>query len=130
MKIRVCDICQENEPDLKLKYKCHKKIKIHDGYGSVWMRAELCKVCLRKIMRTNEDEPIVVIGRKTLKKVNKNRLDLTKVSEVIYNILEEESPGDNDELCDLAIGLKLAVDSVCEDYASANSFVYEEGGVE
>ena len=128
MKIRVCDICQENEPDLKLKYKCHKKI--HDGYGSLWMRAELCKICLRKIMRTNESEPIVVIGRKTLKKDVNKRLDLTKVSEVIYNILEEEAPGDNDELCDLAIGLKLAVDSVCEDYASANSFVYEEGGVE
>lgn len=61
--------------------------------------------------------------------VNK-RLDLTKVSEVIYNILEEEAPGDNDELCDLAIGLKLAVDDMCEEYASANSFVYEEGGVE
>lgn len=128
MKIRVCDICQENEPDLKLKYKCHKKI--HGDYGPLWMRAELCKVCLRKIMRANESEPIVVIGRKTLKKDNNKRLDLTKVSEVIYNILEEESPGDNDELCDLAIGLKLAVDSVCEDYASANSFVYEEGGVE
>ena len=50
MKARVCDICKENVPDAKIRYKYRAK-RIWCSFGEQgWERIELCENCLNKII--------------------------------------------------------------------------------
>lgn len=54
MKIRVCDLCGEESPDAKIKYKYKAKRYWCSWYESGWKKIELCNECLEKIIKAGE----------------------------------------------------------------------------
>lgn len=46
---RVCDMCQKNFPDARIKYKARRL-----NFCSEWEKIELCNSCLQSIISLNE----------------------------------------------------------------------------
>ena len=47
----ICDICKENYPDAKIKYKYRAKRHWSSWWEESWYRIELCQECLDKIIK-------------------------------------------------------------------------------
>lgn len=52
---RVCDVCLNNPPTFKMKYKAKQLSKV-DWTSVKWEKIELCEWCLRKIIEAKESE--------------------------------------------------------------------------
>ena len=52
---RVCDVCLNNPPSFKIKYKA-KQLSRVDWVEGRWEKIELCEWCLRKIIGAKESE--------------------------------------------------------------------------
>lgn len=54
MIIHVCDICNQNQPDAKIKYKYRAEKAWHLWWEDGWEKIELCQDCLDKIIKANK----------------------------------------------------------------------------
>lgn len=50
MTKKVCDLCEEQSPDAKIKYKYKAKRRWFSWYEEGWDKIELCEDCLTKII--------------------------------------------------------------------------------
>lgn len=55
IKMHVCDICQRNQPDAKIKYKYRGKKVWYSLYEHGWEKIELCQDCLDKIIKAKSE---------------------------------------------------------------------------
>ncbi len=53
--MHVCDICKDNFPDAKIKYKYRAKKVWYSWYERGWDRIELCQDCLDKIIEADKE---------------------------------------------------------------------------
>ena len=57
--IHVCDLCKDNQPDAKIKYKYRaKKAWISWCGDNGWDKIELCQACLDKIIQADKEGDI------------------------------------------------------------------------
>lgn len=54
MKIELCDLCEKNSPDAKIKYKYKAKLFWWTWYKGGWKEIELCQGCLDKIIKRSK----------------------------------------------------------------------------
>lgn len=52
---RVCDLCEKNPPDAKIKYKYRAKRSWWAFDTGGWYRIELCEECLEKLIKVHRE---------------------------------------------------------------------------